>query len=221
MERIFNNLRFNLLLRVNHVIIHWLDSVPFSQRMTLLVVSFGLIVSGFYAIIWSPTTDEIEILKLKNLEIQQEIHLQATQPVELSGMDAGSQDIEESGLSEYTLGALMVSPRLFREEVRIAIDRYGSSLIFWQPDRRELNEPNTISQRFINGRLEGDYHQIAQSLGAILQLPWVLEIVHVRLKRVEGAGEKLPVLVADFQLRCFAISQLQESTHEIMNQNGV
>ena len=207
MERIFNNLRFNLLLRVNHVIIHWLDSVPFSQRMTLLVVSFGLIVSGFYAIIWSPTTDEIEILKVKILEIQQETILQAKHSVDFSDIDSGNEDIEVSGLSTSTRGALMVPPHLFREEVRATTDRYGASIIFWQPDRRKLSEANTIRQFLINGRLEGDYHQIVQSLSAILQLPWVLEIVHVRLKRVEEVGGENSVLVADFQLDCLAISQ--------------
>ncbi len=203
------------------MIIHWLDSVPFSQRMTLLVVSIGLIVSGFYATIWSPTTDEIEILKVKILEIQQETNRHAINTVELSGMDAGNQDIEASGFSVSTGKALLVSSHLFREEVRAATDHYGSSLIFWQPDRREPNEADTISQFLINGRLEGDYHQIAQSLGAILQFPWVLEIIHVRLRRVERAGGELPVLVADFQLMCLEISQLQESKHETMIQNGV
>ncbi len=182
------------------MVFHWLQTVPFSQRITLLVVIVGLIASGFYSMVWYPRTNEIEMLEQTIIQTQQEIDLQVKKTSEFLRQDVQVQKIGVGEVSRRTIETAVLSPLLFREDVTKIAEHFELSLTRWQPIQTESNEKSPIDGFQIYGRFEGGYHQIAQSLAMILQLPWVLEIQHLRLIVADTVSNAQPTLVCNFQL---------------------
>ena len=197
------------------MVFHWLHTVPSSQRIILLVVIVGLISAGFYTLVWHPTTDGIQMLEQNILEIQQEINLQVKRQSELQQTDTKIQNVEAMGFSRNAIESFVIRPHLFRDDVMKAADRYGVPLTLWEPRRVASKEENQIEKAQIRGRIEGGYHQIAQSFAMILQLPWVQEIKQIRLHMEDLIAKEGQLLVADFQLVSFSDSYVAEKLHII------
>ena len=181
------------------MILRWFKSVTFSQRDLLLIVVVGLIGAGFFSLVWEPTTDEISILKKSIDSVQQEIDLQSRRGGEFSDDNGSRKDMETSGPSQEALVISMVQPLQFRQDVIKVLNGYGLQLSLWNPGREPYSETNR-SRLPIQGRVEGGYHKIAQGLAAMLQLPWVLEINHLRVSLLQNVAGEKSSLVADFQL---------------------
>ncbi|GJL50289.1 MAG: hypothetical protein NPIRA01_15160 [Nitrospirales bacterium] len=192
------------------------NAVPPAQRLMLCLVVIGFIWAGFYAMVWQPTTNEIEALHANVMYLEQEIERRKGHVSELDKKT--SIDVSP----EMMLGKVVSSNGQIlrpRKDVMEITESFGLSLTFWMPDRRERGSENFEEQPLaMRGRVEGGYHRIAESLATILQLPWVVELNHIRLHvlREEGRGE--PVLSADFQLQGLAPVPLQDSSQVIGNQ---
>ena len=198
------------------MILRWFNSVPFSQRLTILVVLIGLTGAGFYFLVWQPWTDEISMLK-KNIEsIQKEIDAEVRRKGNVSDVIVSMKDNETLDYPHEALAISAVQPQQYRQEVINVVNRYGLHLSLWNPGREP--SPGTNENRLpIQGRFEGGYHQIAQGFAALLQLPWVLEINAVRLRLSPHIDYERSSLVADFHLVSFSVSPSVELPSSLNN----
>ncbi len=175
----------------------------------------------FYSLILNPKADEIEILKLNLVEIQQEIDLERSRAAAFEGLEAQVRYNDSTRYSGNGTEAPILNPHLFRDDVMKVAYGFELPLTMWQSSRIDSTEMSQVRQFQIEGRFEGGYHQIAQSLSEILQLPWVLEIKYLRLNMIEQVARGKRLLVADFQLLSIPESSMQEWQYGIQSSGGV
>ena len=187
------------------MIAHWVNSVPFRQRLILFLVMIGLILSGFYTLIWEPTSKEIEALHVNVNYLEQEIIRQKDNAVKRTAFETDEQYARVSMASAREAGDVGIDPHLLRKEVQTIAQHHGLSMALWQPMTTNLSHTtdHTVS---VQGRVEGRYHEIAKCFEAILKKPWAREVNQLRLS-VANDGR---VLSADFQLRVIVFSTFDD-----------
>ncbi len=191
------------------MMINWLRTVPYTQRLILLIVVVGLIWAGFYAIVWQPTTNEIETLTVKVQHLQQEIERQKVSAAELAKLESKLQNRMSQRPFPAAFVALGSEPFRHRKEVMDIAGEHKVSLTFWQTGKIEKShEEEGVRTVHIRGRLEGGYHQIAQCLTRVLQLPWAIKVNQLRLRVSNDMSKGESLLSADFQLVSLVHSQL-------------
>ncbi|GJL64331.1 MAG: hypothetical protein NPIRA04_29850 [Nitrospirales bacterium] len=182
----------------------------------MCLVVIGFIWAGFYAIVWQPTTNEIEALQASVTYLEQEIERRKDRVSKFDGKiptDVRRQMIPEMVVSSS--GQIMRP----RKDVMEIAESFGLPLTFWKPDSRENGSENFKGEPLaMRGRVEGGYHRIAESFATILQLPWVVELNHIRLHVLSEEKRGEPVLSADFQLQGLAPVPLQDLSHVSGNQ---
>ena len=176
------------------MIARWLNSVSFRQRLTLLLVVIGLILSGFYAFIWEPTSKEIESLHVSVNYLEQEMIRQKDNTMKRTGFKTNAQYGQISVPSTREAGTIGIDPLLLRREVQAIAQNHGLSMAMWQP---MATNPSQVEHTLrVQGRVEGKYHEIAKCFEAILKMPWALQVNRLGLS-VSNDGR---ILSADFQL---------------------
>ncbi|MCA9473561.1 MAG: hypothetical protein MRJ96_02715 [Nitrospirales bacterium] len=178
------------------MITQWLTTIPLRQRITLLLVMIGLIFSGFYAMVWDPTSQEMEALLVSNAYLAQEIERQKERRADLVSFEekAPHERIPSPTVQE-AMAVTGLDPGLLRREVQTILRQHGLLLAMWQPTFTDLSNSMNHTVR-VQGRIEGHYHEIAKGFEAILKMPWVLEVDQLRLSITNDRG----ILSTDFQL---------------------
>jgi len=198
------------------MITNWVKSVSSVQRLQLCLVVLGLIWAVFYAMVWQPTTNEIESLRANVMYLEQEIERRKSHISELD--KTIPSDVRQQTMQEVLVASSgqIIRPR---KDVMEIAESFGLPLTFWMPDRRENGSGDLEGQLLaMRGRIEGGYHRIAECLATILQLPWVAEVNHIRLS-VSNEGRKGEfVLAANFQLLGLVPVPLHNSSQVIQNQ---
>ncbi len=180
----------------------------------LCIVAVGFIWAVFYALVWQPTTNEIEALEANVRYLEQAVERQKEKVAEL---DTNRQ----KGVSSQALQEVIMSSRIQtvrpRKEVMEIAERFGLPLVFWMPNSRGNGSDSEGRFLSMRGRFEGGYHRIAQCFAAILELPWVVDVDHIRLRMLNDVSRGEDVLTADFQLLSLVPSPLLGSSHNTQN----
>ncbi|GJL56559.1 MAG: hypothetical protein NPIRA02_36910 [Nitrospirales bacterium] len=191
-----------------------LNTVPSGQRLMVCLVAIGVIWAGFYALVWQPTTNEIEALDTNIRYLEDAI---VRQKAKAAHVDTHRQHgVGRQNLQDVILYP-PVQPVRPRKDVMEIATRFGLPLTFWMPERRDSGLPAEGQHVSMRGRIEGGYHRIAQCLASILELPWVIGINELRLRTSGDAQNGEGMVMADFQLLSVGSAPPSRSTTIIQN----
>jgi len=176
------------------MISEWMKTTPLSQRLILMMVLTGLMVVGFYVFVVEPAQDRIQLLRHDMARVDQALIQQR------DAVDQLPVIREEVRTLEYTLQSQLYpsvgkgQPIDIRHEVTQVAEQQHLNLIVWKSDGPASDSTGPLVKRSAGMQVEGGYHHVAQFLSQILQLPGVLSIPSLQMKKPMDLEQSFPLI---------------------------
>ena len=181
------------------------DAVPNSQKLTILSILLGLIISLFYVFMWEPTRAQIDIVQRDIQQLEQDIQRDTYTTQELIKLKAGVEELEKGLLKRgelYHQGDQMTSLR--RYVMRLA-QKNKLAVVLWKPGLAVKNSQNGINSLPVHVRVEGGYHQVAKFFVEVLHVIAISQINELTMS-VENDLTQNRTLLTDFVLTTLEVS---------------
>jgi len=175
------------------MISEWMQSAPRSERWILLMVLAGLGIVGFYLFVAEPANDRIQLLRHDVARVDQAIIQQRDAADQLPGLREEVRTLESALQSQAHSSAWKGQPIDIRHEVAQVAERHHLNLTVWKSGRPVPDSAGSLVKRSAGIQVEGGYHQVAQFLNQILQLPGVLSIPSLYMKKPIDLKQSLPL----------------------------
>jgi len=175
------------------MISEWMHTTPLSQRWILLMVLAGMGIVGFYLFVAEPANDRIQLLRHDVSRVDQAIIQQRDAADQLPGLREEVRTLESALQSQAHSSAWKGQPIDIRHEVTQVAERQHLNLTVWKSDRPVPDSTGPLVKRSAGIQVEGGYHQVAQFLSQILELPGVLSIPSLHMKKPIDLKESFPL----------------------------
>ena len=175
------------------------DSVPNSQKLTILSILLGLIVSLFYVFIWEPTRTQIDIVQRDIQQLEREIQRDTNTTKKLIQLQAGVEELEKGLLKRGELYHQEDLAMNLRQHVMRLAENNRLAVVLWRPGLAEKNSQDGINSLPVHVRVEGGYHQVAKFFAEVLHVSAISQINEFTMS-VENGLPQNPTLLTDFIL---------------------
>ena len=142
------------------------------------MVMIGLVVCGFFVVVWGPIQSRTEIVRGDVQQLKQEIEHYASQNLHHQDWQARIKELEiwVYGDRQNVRGAMGRGG--LRNRVTGIAKNYQLELTYWQPEALDEEKNDVMKRTKIRVQIEGGYHQVAKFFSRVLHLPDVFGISH-------------------------------------------
>ncbi|MDX1411023.1 MAG: type 4a pilus biogenesis protein PilO [Nitrospirales bacterium] len=155
-----------------------MDSVTTSQRVALGMVMIGLVVCGFFVVVWGPIQSRTEIVRGEVQQLGQEIQHYASQNLHHQDWQARIKELEIRVYGDRQNVRRAMGQEGLRTRVTGIAKNYQLELTYWQPEALGEEYHDVTKRTPIRVQIEGGYHQVAKFFSRVLHLPDVFGISH-------------------------------------------
>ena len=199
-----------------------MDSTPKYQWFTLGIVLIGLVVFGFYVIVWEPIHSRTAEVKAEVQQLGQEIQQYTTQNLHRPDWQARVKELELRVIGENQIFQKAIGQRGLRNRVTGIAKNHQLEITNWQPEPGGEESPDGIKGATIRVQIEGGYHQVATFFSRILHLPDVFGISQFTIDVVGGQTQPFHLQTNFVMKRVYSLSsgEFPKAGHHLSPQDS-